>query len=265
MKNYGVIEPPKKDGKALKILIVGMLIIIAALSYIFYSTYNEKQNEIAALKNEINEIKSENESLSNKLSSTTTKLNDLHAKYNNQQEEIRSLNKSLSDSQDKINTWQDEAKMWKDKYLGSNTDSTDLQTTFYSTEELVKAIRANPTKYVNQKVTVLGTYYIYKSETTVYDLPNGAPIPTHSPDHFDVADYYYVNLSGIDVIFKNNSTSSVLRTGDYIKITGIEAVEIVGTATNETEPTYTDDTATFSVGLKKPGDKIMYLVFSYKI
>ena len=56
-----------------------------------------------------------------------------------------------------------------------------------------------------------------------------------------------------------NGTATL--TGSWnIKITGIETTEIVGSATNETTPTFTEDTATFSVGLKKPGDKIKYIV-----
>ena len=56
-----------------------------------------------------------------------------------------------------------------------------------------------------------------------------------------------------------NGTATL--TGNWnIKITGIETAEIVGTASNELEPSYTDDTATFSVGLKKPGYKIKYIV-----
>lgn len=221
MKYYGVIEPPKKDGKVLKILIVGMLIIIAALSYMLYSTYNERQSEMEELKAEIKALKAENESITNQLSFTETKLDNAKSSYEKAMSWLESANQSVVEQNKLATQYKNEAEFWKSKYVGTDTDSTDLQTTFYSTEELVKAIRANPTKYANQKVTVLGTFYIDNSEKGVFDLPANKEVPTY----VGVAERYYINKSSINTLFKSDSPSTVLRTGDYIKITGTVVIE----------------------------------------
>ena len=54
-----------------------------------------------------------------------------------------------------------------------------------------------------------------------------------------------------------NGTSSI--TSNFrVLITNIETGDIVGSASNKEEPTYTDDSATFSASLEKPGDSISY-------
>ena len=56
---------------------------------------------------------------------------------------------------------------------------------------------------------------------------------------------------------KINGTSSI--TSNFrVLITNIETGDIVGSASNKEEPTYTDDSATFSASLEKPGDSISY-------
>ena len=54
-----------------------------------------------------------------------------------------------------------------------------------------------------------------------------------------------------------NGTGSVSSNFD-VKITGITSKDIVGTAGNKTDPTYTDTTATFNTTLQSPGDSITY-------
>jgi hypothetical protein len=201
--------------KAIKVLTTILsLVIIAALSILLYFTYTKSQKEIATLKDEIVELKVENESLGGKLYSTDAKLNNLQTKYDSAEEEIKSMTKSLI-------IYQEEAKMWKNKYLGIDNDNSNLPTSFASSEALVNAIRTNPTQYVDKTVTVVGTFYINDGQTGIFNLPPNTQVPTTG-----VALRYYIrNCGGINTTFKSNSMSTVLRTGDYIKITGVVAID----------------------------------------
>jgi hypothetical protein len=207
--------------KAIKVLTTILsLVIIAALSILLYFTYTKSQKEIATLKDEIVELKSENESLGSKLYSTDTKLNNLQTKYDSAEEQIESISKSLI-------IYQNEAKMWKNKYLGIDNDNSNLPTSFASTKELVSAIRTNPTQYADKTVTVIGTFYVYNGEKGIFDMPlnTNDVIFASEFDSIGVKLRYYINQSNINTIFQSSSLSTVLRSGDYIKITGVVAID----------------------------------------
>ena len=56
-----------------------------------------------------------------------------------------------------------------------------------------------------------------------------------------------------------NGTSNI--TSNFaVKITGITSGSIVGGASNASDPTYTDTTASFSTNLTSPGDSITYTI-----
>ena len=203
--------------KGTKIFLSFLLLTIAGLTYMFYTTYNDNQSKIATLEAEINELKLQNENLKSELDFSDAKLNSSITNFNNLQAQYNSVSALLTQ-------YKDEAKMWKDKYLAGNDNSSNLQTTFTSTKELVNAVRSKPTQYANQEVTVIGTFYIYKTEKAVFDLPDGVEVPSSSADVFDVRVSAYKTLSGIDVVFSDNAMDSVLRRGDYIKITGVVSI-----------------------------------------
>ena len=119
-----------------------------------------------------------------------------------------------------FNEKQQEISALKEEIANLQEETDDLQTTFDSTEDLVKAIRSTPTQYADKTVTVIGTFYVNDGRKGVFDLPENEEVS----DFIGVRLRYFINQSGIDTVFKNGSVSSVLKTGDYIKITGVVAI-----------------------------------------
>lgn len=94
---------------------------------------------------------------------------------------------------------------------------------FETVNDLLIAIKRNPSNYGNEKITVKGTILKKNDHTAICDLSDVADL---SPSlEFDVEEYsiyrkYKGNNLCMDIVFYDDLSHSVVTTGDYVELCG---------------------------------------------
>ena len=106
----------------------------------------------------------------------------------------------------------------------TNTAPKENQFTFKTVNDLVVAIKRNPSVYANEKITVKGTVLKKNDHNAICDLSD-IPDYLSSSLEYDVREYRIYrnckeNNSGIDIVFGDDLSYSVVTAGDYVELCG---------------------------------------------
>lgn len=134
---------------------------------------------------------------------------------------IKNYQETIEDLEDDLEEKEDNDS--KDDADNDNADNVKVPFSFDTVNDLITAVKSNPSTYANKKITVKGTILKKNDHTAVCDLSDVSGLS--SSLEFDVSEYaiyrkYKENNFCIDIVFYDDLSYSVATTGDYVELGG---------------------------------------------